>query len=138
MRVGRIGHESLSLLFALRDSKTLSALDPASLSQSDMFRLSILRERCAGTFLYPHTKNRPEGGDLFCAGRENRTPVYCLEGSHSTTKLYPHFPNIADVCLFRISAAALQDSKKSFLSQIVPSPYSFLYKDIEEKEKDHS
>ena len=26
---------------------------------------------------------------VFCAGRENRTPVYCLEGSHSATKLYP-------------------------------------------------
>ena len=27
---------------------------------------------------------------IFCAGRGNRTPLYCLEGSHSTDKLVPH------------------------------------------------
>ncbi len=38
-----------------------------------------------------------------CAGRENRTPVYCLEGSHSTTKLYPHLTlaNISKKTFYR-------------------------------------
>ena len=30
---------------------------------------------------------------LICAGRDNRNPVYCLEGSHSTTKLCPRLVN---------------------------------------------
>lgn len=53
-------------------------------------------DACPQDILVPtQYKNRPEM-DLFlyCAGAENRTRTYCLEGSHSTTKLRPQCPSI--------------------------------------------
>ncbi len=62
---------------------------------------------------------------LVCAGRGNRTPVLCLEGRYSTTKLYPQvrneikdlfyfFLSIASICLLHIPAIICYLTRKFY------------------------
>lgn len=55
---------------------------------------------------------------FFCAGRENRTPVFCLEGRHSTTKPYPQY--IISILIY------LKISTKTFNNKIDISLYKHI------------
>ena len=91
VRIRRIGVKSLSSLFVLSDSNSLSASSPGSASTLS------LRYRVASQpplFDSPYSAkiyfaNAPHLLRYFCADRENRTPVLSLATICSTTKLYP-------------------------------------------------
>lgn len=63
-------------------------------SLCDKLRCSIPHEATqVATYLAGHKKKPVLMTDFFFvgAGRENRTPIYCLEGSHFTIKLCPQY-----------------------------------------------
>ena len=117
VRVGRIGHESISLLFVFRfatDSKSLSVLDPGSsvflLFATKNITVPFDSPRKVRRDFSPPAQNKKRldfikksRRFLFCAGGENRTPVLCLEGRYSTTKLHPQKQRFCHATILRAS-----------------------------------
>jgi hypothetical protein len=69
----------LVFCFATRLTKTSKAF---RFPHADIFKCLLTRTLIKKTGKRPAFSHGAGGG--------NRTPVYCLEGSHSTTKLHPH------------------------------------------------
>ncbi len=54
----------------------------------------------------------------FCAGGENRTPDYCLEGSHFTTKPRPQVHNAHCVHTLQIRCTYVAYQKQGFIARV--------------------
>ena len=75
---------------SLRKQSSLLALLATTTAESPPCWVGLLLVMCGQRESNSLQQKPPQcGGFCYGAGRENRTLIYCLEGSHSTTKLCP-------------------------------------------------